>query len=95
MTKVQDFLEDHKEELTSYTTAITRAHGAHHPEVFEVKKLYDELEVLRKSCEPAALQPIFEKLRQVTKNYEIPADVCPTFEATYDWLAQADYLSQE
>jgi len=37
------YLSENAETLALYTTAITRAHGKHHPEVFDVKKVYGEL----------------------------------------------------
>ena len=32
----------------------------------------------------------FEALREITSNYEVPTDVCETYEATYRMLGQAD-----
>lgn len=94
MTNTNEFLKNHQEQLSLYMVAIMRAHGAHHPEVFEVKKHYEQLAATLSENDSADLRPIFEELRQITKNYEVPADVCPTFAAVYQLLAQADYLQQ-
>ncbi|MGX7205565.1 iron-sulfur cluster repair di-iron protein, ric [Enterococcus pingfangensis] len=95
MSKTSSYLNENREKLALYTTAITRAHGANHPEVFEVKKIYDTIwDQLQTEGPEANLTSGFNQLRATTNNYEIPSDVCQTFEATYKMLAEADQLSQ-
>lgn len=62
---------------------MERVHGEHHPELHEVAKLYDELK-----AEPSA--ETFEKLREVTSNYAVPDDACPTYAKTYELLEALD-----
>ncbi|MDT2614055.1 iron-sulfur cluster repair di-iron protein, ric [Enterococcus dongliensis] len=96
MSKISSYLNENREKLALYTTAITRAHGANHPEVFEVKKIYDTIwDQLQNEGSEVNLDTEFEQLRETTNNYEIPSDVCQTFEATYAMLAEADQLNQK
>lgn len=93
MSQLTDYLNQHQETLELYTTAITRAHGTHHPEVFQVKALYDEIaHKLAEVTEELDVAEEFAQLRKITADYHIPDDVCPTFTATYGMLAKADSL---
>ncbi|MFC6176701.1 iron-sulfur cluster repair di-iron protein, ric [Companilactobacillus huachuanensis] len=93
MTTVKDYLDEHHDKLDFYTRAITNAHGQNHPEVFDVRQQYVKL------CLDAGndrnLDGNFTKLRQTTKNYAIPEDVCPVFEATYHMLKTADSIHNQ
>ncbi|MDT2757527.1 iron-sulfur cluster repair di-iron protein, ric [Enterococcus asini] len=90
------YLNENAETLALYTTAITRAHGKHHPEVFDVKKIYTQMtDKIATQGSQADLNSDFDQLRQVTKSYAIPSDACPTMTATYEMLAQADQLNQQ
>lgn len=93
MSNVATFLIENQETLDLYTTAITRAHAAHHPEVFEVQSIYKVIqEKVRKG---ENIKEDFVKLREITNEFFIPDDVCQTFEKTYKLFAQADKLTQE
>ena len=78
MIPFQRYIVEHAETLDLYTTTITRAHGANHPEVFQVRDLDQE----------------FASLDQITQHYFIPDDVCQTFAGTYQMLAEARHLYQ-
>ena len=41
---IKEFFDKNDEMLDLYTQAITKAHGAHHPEVFEVRKVYEDIQ---------------------------------------------------
>ena len=41
---LKQFFEANDEMLDLYTNAITKAHGKNHPEVFEVRKLYETIQ---------------------------------------------------
>ncbi|MEE8806947.1 MAG: iron-sulfur cluster repair di-iron protein, ric [Lactimicrobium sp.] len=74
-----------------YTNAITKAHGAHHPEVFEVRKIYQQMAEKLKAGN-ADLSEEFRRLREITDNYSIPSDACGTLAATYEMLKEMDSL---
>lgn len=97
MTTAIEYLKERQEKLDLYTTAITRAHGAHHPEVFEVRAVYTTIQdkIKATGMEPVVLDQEFAQLRRITHDYVIPDDVCETFAATYHMLAKADRTYQE
>ena len=72
-------------ELDKILPVVVRVHGEHHPELREVARLYDALKENRNS-ETAA------KLREVTGNFTVPGDVCPTYAKTY---ADLEALTRE
>lgn len=113
-------------QISKMTTLILRVHGAHHPELSKVHKLFHTLKVelelhltkeetiqypaIKKYLESNAEADlkeavkiideleeehtgagnILKELRKVTNDYEIPADVCGTFEATYAKLQEME-----
>lgn len=85
----EDILKKHSGRLKTYVPVVDRVHGAHHPEFHTVKKLTEE--ILAKAGQPGAdLSAEFEELRKTTDNYAVPDDVCETFEAVYEMLAELD-----
>lgn len=79
------------ETLDLYSNAITKVHGASHPEAFEVREQFEKIqEKIKADKDNLKLDEEFEALRKITSNYEIPNDVCETYEATYRMLEQAD-----
>lgn len=87
----ETYFDQHQDELNLYTNAITKAHGAHHPEVFDVRKLFQEIQE-KAQKKQWNFVPEFTKLRQVTHSYQVPDDVCQTFEKTYHMLADFDQI---
>ncbi|OCA89333.1 hypothetical protein A8F94_23555 [Bacillus sp. FJAT-27225] len=57
-----------------YTIAITRAHGKNHPEVFEVRALFEGIneKVKEAGASNPSLDAEFTQLRKITDNYMIP-----------------------
>ncbi|MEQ9764366.1 iron-sulfur cluster repair di-iron protein, ric [Streptococcus sp. ZJ151] len=90
--ELQTFLKEHQEELDLYTNAITKAHGKHHPEVFEVKNLYHNIQ--QHVTNQQSYKAEFQELDRITHHFAIPDDVCPTFEKTYRLLEKAFQLAQ-
>ena len=72
-------------ELNKILPVVVRVHGEHHPELREVGMLYEQLK-----AEPSI--QLVEKIRQVTNNFEVPQDACPTYEKAYHYL---ESLTQE
>ena len=91
---LRQFFEANDEMLDLYTNAITKAHGKNHPEVFDVRKVYETIQhkIRDKNLD---LSNEFSELRALTKDYTIPDDACETFTKTYQLLKQFDELSQE
>lgn len=91
MSQIKDYLTENKDQLELYTTAITRAHGKNHPEVFEVRDIYVDINQKIESGDENLTED-FNKLTEITNNYAIPGDVCPVFEATYHSLEEMNKL---
>jgi len=78
--------------LDLFTTAITRAHGKSHPEVFEVRALFETMhsKIKEAGINNPDLDTEFTKLRKITDHYTVPKDVCETYAGTYEMLSEAD-----
>lgn len=76
--------------LIQYVPVVDRVHGDHHPEFHEVRRLFNLLSKKVKASEIADLNFEFNQLRKTTNNYEVPGDVCETFEAVYNMLKELD-----
>lgn len=92
MTTFTEVVKKHFEKLDLYTHAITRAHGKNHPEAFDVRDLFLEMNGKITAANGASvnLDEEFQALREVTNQYTVPDDVCETFAGTYEMLAEAD-----
>ena len=94
MTAIKDYIKENDEKLDLFTTAITRAHGKNHPEAFDVREIYTDIQNKTEESEHPNLDAEFSKLRKVTNDYTIPEDVCETYAAVYTMLSEADKTYQ-
>jgi len=78
--------------LEQFVPVVDRVHGQHHPEFHEVRRLFDDMNKKIKEAgqQKPDLDNEFNKLREVTNNYTVPEDVCETYEAVYNMLAELD-----
>ncbi|MDD4142953.1 MAG: hypothetical protein PHR20_09250 [Bacteroidales bacterium] len=78
--------------LKQYVPIVAKVHGGNHPEFYEVRKLFDT--IIEKTKEAGSKKPEideeFAKLREITDNYTVPGDVCESYEAVYNMLAEID-----
>jgi regulator of cell morphogenesis and NO signaling len=100
MTKAKIFNKDQEKiikTLRQYVPVVDRVHGDTHPEFHEVRRLFESIDEKSKTSvsEAPVLNDEFAKLRQVTKNYTIPNDVCESYEAVYVMLAELDEAYNE
>lgn len=93
-TTFVEIVENDFDQLDLYTTAITRAHGKSHPEAFDVRHLFEDIQakVKTKDIHATNLTEEFIELRKITKNYTIPDDVCETYASVYEMLSKTDQL---
>lgn len=77
----------HLRTAAEYAPIIERVHGENHPEITRVREITEQLSAAQPGSDVRAL---FAELRAVTNDYEIPGDVCETFEATYKALEEAE-----
>ena len=84
--------EKHFRTLEQYVPIVARVHGNSHPEFIEVHKIYDVLAKKLKDSDSQVLDldQEFEKLREVTKGYTVPDDVCESYAAVYNMLSELD-----
>ena len=82
----------HVQTLGQYVPIVARVHGKSHPEFHEVHKLFDAMnqKIKESGSEVPALNEEFAKLREITKNYTVPGDVCESYEAVYNMLAELE-----
>ena len=88
--------EMHLNTLKQYVPVVDRVHGGTHPEFHDVRRIYDDI---HKKIEEAGLNrpeldEDFSKLREITNNYTVPADVCESYEAVFNMLADLDAAYQ-
>ncbi len=78
--------------LEQYVPIVARVHGGSHPEFHEVRKLFDAISRKTKEAglEKPDLSEEFARLREITNHYAVPGDVCESYEAVYQMLAEAD-----
>ncbi|MDE8210177.1 iron-sulfur cluster repair di-iron protein, ric [Erysipelothrix rhusiopathiae] len=91
---VKDYMNDHKEDIDLFTSALTKAHADAHPEVKAVRELYVKIQY-KIDVDIKDIDHEFETLKRITNNYEIPDDVCGTYEKTYQLLKEANRLYNE
>ncbi|MDD2417532.1 MAG: iron-sulfur cluster repair di-iron protein, ric [Oscillospiraceae bacterium] len=87
-----DVKKTHLKTLGQYVPIVARVHGGNHPEFHEVAGLFDTISKKTKaaSSKKPELAEDFSKLREITDNYTIPDDVCESYEAVYNMLAELD-----
>lgn len=94
--KFNEAKAEHIERLEQFVPIVERVHGAENPEFYEVRKLFDVLNEKIKLAgeEKPALDEEFRQLREITSDYEIPADVCESYEAVYNMLEEIERAYQ-
>lgn len=90
----QRFIQAEFPKLDYFTQQIVKVHGAHHPELAEVRELFVAITAkLQNDLDAADLSPEFQQLQAVTDNYAIPDDACEAYQATYQLLHQFQTLA--
>lgn len=89
-TTFKDIVTENFPILEKMTPVVARVHGSGHPELAEVRDIFQNMNNKVHTSEEADLKSEFEQLRTVTGNYEVPADGCEAYESTYEMLKEAD-----
>lgn len=78
--------------LGQYVPIVARVHGKNHPEFYIVHELFDAMKqkIKQSGSQLPQLREEFERLRETTDHYAVPGDVCESYEAVYNMLAQLD-----
>lgn len=87
-----DVFNAYVKRLRLIVPVVARVHGEHHPEFYDVKRLFIEMdEIVTNAVEGEFdLTHHFFQLRKASENYYIPKDVCETYEAVYVMLRKLD-----
>jgi iron-sulfur cluster repair protein YtfE (RIC family) len=82
--------------LKQYVPIVARVHGKSHPEFHQVHVIFDKLvnKIKDDGAEMPDLNQEFAKLREITNHYTVPGDVCESYEAVYNMLAELDKAYQ-
>ena len=96
MTRFNEVKTRNFERLELYVPVVARVHGGTHPEFHDVRKVYDDIYAKAKEAGPKKpeLNHEFKQLREITDNYTVPGDVCESYEAVYNMLAELDEAYQ-
>lgn len=90
MSHFEQALNANFDKLEQYVPVVARVHGPSHPVFYEVRDVYNVMADKLKVDANVNLADEFKQLRNITNNYEVPSDVCETYEAVYNMLKQLD-----
>ena len=78
--------------LKQYVPIVDRVHGEHHPEFHDVRGLFDIIieKNNKASSDKPELTHEFSQLRDITNKYTVPGDVCESYAAVYNMLAELE-----
>ncbi len=78
--------------LQQFVPVVEKVHGGNHPEFHQVRAIFDRIseKITAAAASRPELEEEFAKLREITAHYTIPEDVCETYEAVYQMLAELD-----
>ena len=90
--RFQEVKEHQLQTLSQYIPIVTRVHGGHHPEMYEVQRLFNAIydKTLKAGSDIPDLTDELAKLREITNHYTVPNDVCESYEAVYRLLSEVD-----
>ncbi|MCF0111916.1 MAG: hypothetical protein HUJ58_08435 [Erysipelotrichaceae bacterium] len=73
-------------ELNRILPVVTRVHSDHHPELREVLTQYEKLTEAVNANDNNAVKERIEKIAEITNQFTIPEDACPTYTKAYQAL---------
>jgi iron-sulfur cluster repair protein YtfE (RIC family) len=92
MPTFDEVIKRNFEKLQLFVPVVARVHGGHHPEFHDVHRLFDVISEKIRNAAPVKpnLDSELKQLREITGNYTVPDDVCESYEAVYNMLAEID-----
>ncbi len=92
MKEFNQVYQKNSKNLALYVPVVARVHGGSHPEFHQVREVYDRIVSKVKDAGEASVELAeeFRRLREITNNYSVPADVCESYEAVYKMLEAID-----
>ena len=91
-TNFNEIRESEFQKLEFILPVVKRVHGNSHPEIFEVGKVFDEINSKTAEADKGTLllNNEFEQLRNITNNYTVPSGACESYSAVYKSLKKVD-----
>lgn len=89
---MKNFIEENNEilqQLNLFVPVVNKVHGKNHPEFNDVKRNYEVINS-KLNANNFNLKDEFINLRKITNSYQIPNDVCESYEAVYSMLEKLD-----
>jgi len=86
--KKNEFLQDKEtylDRLAMFVPIVDKVHGKHHLEFHDVRRVFETMKD-KIEKEDFILDNEFKELKTITNNYEVPNDVCESYEAVYHML---------
>lgn len=76
--------------LSQYVPIVAKVHGPTHPEFYEVRDVFNTLieKINTQRDDLPNLDEEFKQLQEITNNYQVPSDVCESYEAVYNLLKE-------
>lgn len=78
------------EKLDLYLPTVKKVHGNNHEEIYEIDKIYNNIKEDFKNLDYMKLKSRFNKLRNLTDNYQVPRDACEAYKSVYNMLEKLD-----
>lgn len=76
--------------LNKVLPTVVRVHGSEHPELKEVKVVYEELvTALEQKADP---KPTMAKLKALTNDFTLPTDACDAYRKVYQAFKELENL---
>lgn len=84
--------QEYAKKLALFVPVVEKVHGGHHPEFHEVRVQYQKLVALAETAplHPEEMQNVFSTLRETTRDYAVPTDVCESYQAVYHMLEELE-----
>lgn len=89
---MKNFIEKNNEilqQLNLFVPVVNKVHGKNHPEFNDVKRNYEVINS-KLNANNFNLKDEFINFRKITNNYQIPNDVCESYEVVYSMLEKLD-----
>lgn len=80
------------ERLEQFLPIVERVHGEHHEEIYKVGNYFNAITDKLKSGKTNNLNKDFEMIRKLTNNYEVPDDVCESYESIYEMIEELEKI---
>lgn len=80
---------EYMEKLKLFVPIVNRVHGKEHPEFNDVKIEFDNISN-KINNENYLLKEEFNNLKKITNNYQVPNNVCESYEMVYQMLKELD-----